>query len=379
MSRYVALVAGVCLLVLSTAAWAYQFRTFHKADSGAQATFDSTYMMDMDNGYAVSWGDNYASATIYQTTDGGATWSAITTLDTALSSGATGAFAVLRPTGFVLGNYYWDASAYQMNGRAFVSWDNGATWSEITQSVTSTLGSSEVGIWGGGVSDSGIWLRATGRSVGTFMLFSADQGASWTSYAAPLNYFHFAVSRNNSVVGYGTDSSGVHRIARFDQESGSFQVLSGGDLDKVDATSVDCNWSGNVFTVVDYRSTNNTSQRMAMVSSDGGATWSTLFDSDLNSGDHPGYDFFNALAIDGQTAYATWHQWSVDSQGNVSNTGFAIKKTSDGGATWTTIVEGSTDGHYFIPQQPSEDGKAYVLEIWPAERLLSIGGYFDLP
>jgi len=379
MSRYVALVAGVCLLVLSTAAWAYQLRSFQLADGGGQATFESVYMMDADTGYAVSWGEDYASATIYQTTDGGATWSAITTLDTTLSTGATGAFAVFRPSGFVLGNYYWDSRAYQMKGRVFASWDNGATWSELTQSVTSKLGSAEVGIWGAGVSDSGIWLRATDRSTGTFMLFSPDQGASWSTYATPLSYFRFSVSQNNSVVGYGTDSGGVSRIARFDPDSGAFKVMSGGDLDKVDATSVDCNWSGNVFTVSDYRSTNNTSQRMAVVTTDGGANWSTLFDSSVNSGDHPGYDFFDALAVDGQTAYATWHQWSVDSQGNVSNTGFAIKKTSDGGASWSSIAEGSTEGHYYVPQQASDGSNPYVLEIWPSDRLRAIGGYFDLP
>jgi photosystem II stability/assembly factor-like uncharacterized protein len=116
---------------------AAEYRAFTLADTGEQAYFSYVNMRDGLNGYAASWGDQYASVTIYQTEDGGLTWSVLSQLATVMEPLPNRAQVILLPQVFLVRTAYWVAATTEMAGKLWASWDQGATWTEMTDSTQS--------------------------------------------------------------------------------------------------------------------------------------------------------------------------------------------------------------------------------------------------
>ena len=371
---------ALCLSLLAAGlAGAAEYRAFTLADSGQPVVLNNVFMLDETTGYAQLWAPELAGVTIFQTQNGGLTWAPISTLETPLSPAANGSSVVLRPHVFLVRVSYWDQATRAMAGRLWASWDQGLSWNELSGSIASAMETQEVGIWHPQASQDGIWLRATGsyaEGLRSYMLHSQDQGATWSRYGVSLSQFSYAVTQNNGLTGYGYNSQGEQVKAYFDQQAGFMALVTSDDLARTEAAMLKCNWGGNVFTLIDYQTGNRTPQRMALFSLDGGANWTRLFDSDLNAADHPGQDFFCAQALNAQNAYGAWHQWQTDAQGNSVNTGYAIKRTSDGGASWTTLAaEASPD--YWYEVMVTLDGRPWVARSLPGGYLYE-GGFFNL-
>lgn len=230
--------------------------------------------------------------TVSKSTDGGSTWSAVDTylLHAPQYSYATNVATDTAGSIYVIGSARDAALAYHWVVRK--STDAGATWSTVSD----------------------YQLISNSNSMAT-----AIHSTSGAIY----------------VGGYGTDGTADHWIIRKSTNGGvtwstvSDYFLIAGKGARVNALGKDS--AGNLYAGGYTTDTNNIRHWIVRKSADGGSNWTTVddyqFDANYNS---------NILALTGDSA---GNLYVAGTGGDLTTTHWIVRKSTDGGATWSTVSD----------------------------------------
>ena len=231
--------------------------------TSATSWCDGVHFFDANTGIAFGDPDTATATTfeVYRTTDGGATWSAVTTpAITAGDYGYSGSFAAV-------GNNMWFTTA---KGKVYRTTDKGATWTKLNSPIAdfgaslTTTSSGKIFfsdanngiIIGSTISGTGTTATVTGRTL----YKTTNGGTSWSAgvaYTQPYNYNLCYIPGTTVLVGTGVTVSGTTNT-----------YYSG--------TSTD---NGTTWTQID-----SGTQRGAVAFFDGTTGWAAGFNSDPFTG-----------------------------------------------------------------------------------------------
>ena len=309
---------------------------------------------------------------ITRSTDSGATWSAVQTLN---SDATTDSGDDWEPRVIINGNGNWVAVWWSNDDLGttvgtdydiFVSrsTDNGASWSAV-QTLNSNAGSDSGGDYTPCVmtDGSGNWVVAwqsnddLGTTVGTdsdiFVSRSTDNGASWSD-VAPLNS--------------NADSD------------------SGGDYNPFVMTDGSGNWMA-VWTSSDNLGTTVGTDNDIFISrsTDNGISWSTVTPLNSNADSDSGYDNNPFVMTDGNGNWvAAWY--STDDLGATVgiDADIFVARSTDNGASWSDVTplnsnaasDTGYDGTVFV----ITDGKGNWSAVWESGDNLegTVGDDYDI-
>eukprot|EP00729_Bicosta_minor_P004642 gene4642-7883_t len=352
--------SSLATLVASDAA-GYDYFGYSVAISGSTAVVGA--YADDDGG------SRSGSAYVFRSSDGGATWTEVAKLvaSDAKQSANFGYAVAISGSTAVVGAHNAGGDGGSRSGSAYVfqTSDGGATWTEVAKLVASDAAEND--FFGRSVAISGSTVvvgASQGFSAGFFgsdsrsayVFQTSDGGATWTEVAKLVgsdaadwrDYFgrSVAISGSTAVVGaFGDDGSGP--------DSGSayvFQTSDGGatwtevaklvasDAAEYDYVGYSVAISGSTAVVGafgDDGSGPDSGSAYVFQASDGGATWTEV--AKLVASDAAEYDYFGrSVAISGSTAVVGAYE---DNDGGTNSGSAYVFQTSDGGATWTEVAK----------------------------------------
>ena len=270
--------------------------------------FDDIYFVNDSTGWAVN-----GQGRILRTADYGDSWTQ------QLSTGY-----YFRSVEFITDSIGF---AGTLSGVVMKTENAGQTWNHIEQTFPQAVpGVCGIGHWGDTILMQGLW------STPAFILRSTDAGLSWSyidmsTFASGLIDCWFQSADTVFVCGMGTSATGNHGVIFRSVDAGQTWLLVG-----TSTTPSSYAWKlqfTSSLTGYASLSENSGSQTHVMKTTDGGATWTTLFVTNTNI-DGEGIGFVND---------------SVGWTGGWSN---GMYETTDGGQTWSFLNFGMNLNRYFF-------------------------------
>ena len=289
-------------------------------------------MLSPSLGYGVK-AQNGGLFDIHRTSDGGQTWTKVTTVDSGnAGSGASWATG-FYPDELWLSTYFsgFGTSGTLLRSTDGVAWERKesgihALWSNLAEpigTIGKVLSTGELFVVAG---DGGKALAAT-----------TDHGATWRRIDLSVQSARVAATPSHLFVRANTSSSSsdwsLYRLAQ-----DSLQELKGHLPADFWLTAWVAAAHDDVLTLVDDEAS-TTPSRTLLASSDGGATFTTVLQHGP-SGDADGYLLRRGISV-GTTAFASLGR---------SGTRVRIVRTRDAGTSWTKLLEEptSTDHYYWF-------------------------------
>lgn len=364
--------AVIVALVLSVSSALAQLVPFTD-DAGQAISFNGLQMVDSLTGYGVTAASDYSQFIIYSTADGGATW----------IQGATVPFTVDQAGGFnfaargatlMISVYHYVEGTDDYTSQVQASFDGGATWSDLTAGVNSAVegvlggGNLGLGLWNVRVSGTMIWLRCdaqmAGSWIGRLVLTSSDQGVTWQIMDG-VRSWGWETTVSDYAAGYSPQRTGGYNLARYDVASGTIiqqdmtEVLP--DTAFVPNRYVSC-YSNDVITLADTSVSDDSPGEYALVTTDGGVSYSMIYNSETAAGANAGLSLSRIAAFSAVEAYAVVDDWTLLDDGTWSLNLAKVIQTIDGGANWTdALAIAETGTEYYFTMQVDEANNVYIV------------------
>jgi hypothetical protein len=284
---------------------------------------------------------------VRNSTDGGDTWTTISDYNLVAGKNATASALSVDSSGNIYAAGYASDASNVDHWIVRKSTDGGATWTTVSDynlvagrsAYADALSVDSLGnIYAAG------YASEASFAYHWIVRKSTDSGATWTTVSdynlvAGKNAVATALTVDGSgniyAAGYASDAFfACHWIMRKSTDSGAtwttvsdYNLVAGQDA-IANALTVDS--SGSIYAAGNAYDASSVNHWIVRKSTDSGATWTTISD-------------YNLVAGKNAAAYAI----TVDNSGNIYATGYAIdassvshwivRKSSDSGATWTTI------------------------------------------
>ena len=332
------------------------FTAFQDAE-GQQLYFDNIQMVAGGVGYAVTSTGFPPALTFYKTTDNGATWATLGTVDSG-NTGIGASYAIaFHPDVLAYTTYF---SGFGFEGTAGTSLDGGASWSPIEDQVHEQYGGFNIPFGSAAVFADTFWLvvgeaRDSLASLATANLASAAQ--EWTRTDLQVQAA-VLLSTQGTVGGVGNLYLWANESASSDDWN-VFVLTEAGWAGLRSVLAEDfwlTNWTMqrnmNSVTLIDHEDA-QTAQRSAVFCDPDTGTYETIY-SHGEGGDDDGYYLMRAIAT-GNSAYICL---SSDSWAALGNT-VLIRRAVGGG--WETVVTEDEDQAYYYYFQTDYTGRVYAL------------------
>ena len=316
MNRYASiLILGIIIMAAAPVRADLTLTKFTRADNGQAIMFYGWNMFNLTEGMAYTRADDRTSVTLYQTADGGATWSEVATISTNVVIPPVDISVDLHPAAVTVVSYFGGPGLPINETVCQLSRDQGKTWIDMAGSIRAFLGDDKAVIYSGSSSDAGTWYRVSLYDGHRWMIFAPHSGEAM---AGQTMAFHFDSSQ-----------------AKFNLQSPPFSELG------FSPSHLQAYYSGNVFTMYDAlgdAAEPGSSGQFAAVSLDGGGSYIVFYRSPNSAADEAGFDFGGALAVSDSSAWLCFGQVQENESGAWRPTAVKIKKTTDGGASWSTVA-----------------------------------------
>jgi hypothetical protein len=299
-------------------------------------------------GYAYD-ASNVAHWIVRKSTDSGATWTTVSDYNLAAGKTSSAVALSVDSSGNIYAAGFPSDASNVGHWIVRKSTDSGATWTTVSDynlAAGKTSSAAALSVDSSGNTYAAGSANDTSNVIHWIVRKSTDSGATWATvsdynlvaaFSAGATALSVDSSGNIYAAGYAIDASGIcHWIVRKSTDSGAtwttvsdFNLIAGQDA-HANALTVDS--SGNIYAAGNAIGASGVPHWIVRKSTDSGATWTTISD-------------YNLVAGRGASATAL----SVDSVGNIYAAGYAadasyvthwiVRKSTDSGATWTTVSD----------------------------------------
>lgn len=305
--------------------------------TGKQLYFDYVQMVSATRGFATS--ATFAKEfELYRTDDGGASWSSLGLVQTDNTAmGASYQFSAY-PDDLWFTTFF---SGFGIDGSMGVSTDEGTQWTRLDDTIQTLYEGYNVPLSSlVNVLDRGLLFVVVGENKAS-LSFSSDGGGSWQRRDLDAEGVQGVSLRatDSQLFLWGNTSSSSDDWAfyRYDLDAGSLVDLTAG----LPGDFWPERWyasSSGALTLLDSEGS-RTPTYQAMVSSDGGQSFATLY-SHGQQGDDQEYFLQRAFGRDGQVGYICLVKY-----GSVQ-----IRGTIDGGQSFETLYDGGAENNVYYFQ-----------------------------
>ena len=217
MNRYIPILILIVIILAAAPVQANPTMTrFTRADNGQEIMFYGWAMFNRTEGMAYTRADDRTSITLYQTVDGGAIWSEVTTASTGELIPPVDINVDLHPAAVTVASYFGGPGLPINETICRISRDQGKTWIDMAGSIRAFLGDDKAIIYSGVSSDAGTWYRVSLYNGDRRMIYAPHSGEAMVGYSLPLESVVGRTCAANYISGYGLDGDGQTRVFHFD-------------------------------------------------------------------------------------------------------------------------------------------------------------------
>jgi len=325
------------------------FQPFTQAGTEETAAFDLVLWSEGGRGLAAQVAADSSGVDFFGTVEGGEGWSDTPQgrweIKPEPNLARTGLGVHLHPQLISVWPTFRDERTGLAKGALFVSQDGGRSWAELTPTLRRALGGLELVVLD--AQGSGVDLTVLAEAAGEenqllFKLLPLRNGWRVSQvWETGLTKCRMAVLADGLTMGYGHDHQDRAFVFRLDPAAEELTLTPAAEIHPdLDPSWIRANAAGQGVTLVNFRHRASTFQGLAVFSADGRG-WRTIYQTETSAAEEPGFEFWDVLGLDSQTALLSLISWETDPESDLDrSSAFKIKLTTDGGATWSTLAEG---------------------------------------